>query len=314
MSRIGSFKQVFFGISLSKANSEVRKFDSGESQHRTELVAKTVIEGYNSAIEKGVSEDLLTMRLMIKNELVGFFNEGVGMGIYTLSLFSPSRNVYWDYINGPGKSHEYMSYIGAGIACGVFNKPFDKFLSIANPTCGLLILNGIGFYYAYFKTDKGVTKHFIRNDVKRDPFYLECYDNGVGRALWFCKNGDVKKIHDTINDFSESRKAAIWSGIGLAATYAGGVSENKIRELKDLSGVYSINLAEGSFLATHCRDLAGNSHKTDITEQILIGKTSNECHIFGRKAIHDLEMERFIDGKHTFQVFLENIRNWILNT
>ncbi|MDR2008908.1 MAG: DUF1702 family protein [Bacteroidales bacterium] len=312
MSRIGSLKQIFFGMPLCEANSAIRNFEKGDAQERTELVAKTVIEGYNTAVEKGLSEDLLDVRLMIKNELSGFFNEGIGMGLYTLSLFSISqKNIYWDFVKGVGKPHEYMSYIGAGIACGVFNKPFEKFLVKANPTCSLLVLNGIGFYYAYFKIEKGLYQHYIRNDVKKDDFFVECYDNGVGRALWFCENGNSQNIKKIIDTFPKKRQAAIWSGIGLAATYAGGVEENEIRELKKHSGQFWEFVAEGSFLATHCRDIAGNSHNYDITEKILIGKSAEECHIFGRKILLDLKQEILTDGEYTFRVFLRKIRQWI---
>jgi hypothetical protein len=36
-----------------------------------------------------------------------------------------------------------------------------------------------------------------------------------------------------------------------------------------------------------------------------------ECHEFAKEAKDALLNRRYINGKHSFQVFLEDIRNWI---
>lgn len=314
MGKLAILRKMMFALPLSEANFDVRGFQVNElPRKRLEEVAKTVVQGYNTALETGLSDDLLVNRMMIKNELSGFFNEGIGMGLYTLDLFSPfNKNRFWDFIKGAGKNHEYMSYIGAGIACGVFfNRPFKKFLDKASPTSGLLILNGFGFYYAYFKPNKTINKLYIPNSVKEDPFYIECYDNGIGRALWFYNGGNPQKIFNTISTFPEERKPGIWAGVGLAATYAGGVSPDKILELKELASQYNFMLGEGSVLASHTRDIAQNPHNTDTTQIILTGKSAQECNDFANKANEKLEGRRFINGEHSLKVFLHEIRAWV---
>jgi hypothetical protein len=97
----------------------------------------------------------------------------------------------------------------------------------------------------------------------------------------------------------------------LAATYAGGVGPDKIKLLKELAGENALMLAQGSVLATHTRHRAGNPHAQDSTEHILVGKSSIECHEFAAEAKDALGNRRYINGKHSFQVFLEDIRNWI---
>ena len=314
MGKLAILRKMMFALPLSEANFDVRGFQENElSRKRLEEVAKTVVCGYNTALETGLSDDLLVNRIMIKNELSGFFNEGIGMGLYTLDLFSPLKgNRFWNFIKVAGKNHEYMSYIGAGIACGVFfNRPFKKFLDKASPTSGLLILNGFGFYYAYFKPTKTINNLYIPKSVKSDPFYIECYDNGIGRALWFYNGGNPQKIFNTISAFPEHRKPGIWAGVGLAATYAGGVSPEKILELKGLARQYDFMLGEGSVLASHTRDIAQNPHDTDITQIILTGKSAQECNDFANIAVEKLEGKRFINGEHSLKVFLHEIRSWV---
>ena len=305
-------KQVL-GLPLSEANFKVRGFQEGtEAQPRLELVAKTVVNAYNVAVEHGLNDDLKAITQTVDKELVGFFNEGIGMGLYNLDIFYlTNKKRFWDFVKGPGAKHEYMAYIGAGLACGVFKRPFEKFLDKACPMSGCLVLDGIGFYYAMFKTKKTLEGLYVPNIVKNNPFYQERYDNGIGRAVWFYAAGEPEIIAQTINAFPIERRAGIWSGIGLAATYAGGINYDKLLFLKELAGRHQIMLAQGSLLATHTRHRAGNPHLDDPIERILIGKSAIDSHNFAMKTRDMLEGRRLIDGKQSFQVFLEAVRNWI---
>lgn len=305
-------KQIF-GLPLSEANFKVRGFKEGtEAQPRLELVAKTVVNGYNVAVENGLNDDLKAITKTLDKELVGFFNEGVGMGLYTLDLFSlTNKKRFWDFIKGTGSKHEYMAYIGAGLACGVFKRPFEKFMDKACPMSGCLVLDGIGFYYAMFKTKRTLDRKFVPKIVQNNSFYQERYDNGIGRAVWFYAAGEPERIAHTIQGFRPERRGAIWSGIGLAATYAGGVNHDKLLFLKELADEHEIMLAQGSFLATHTRHRAGNPHLDDQTEKILIGKRGLECHNFANQIRQTLEGKRIVEGKPSFQVFLETVRTWI---
>lgn len=306
-------RKQFLGLSLSEADFKVRGFEEGfEAQNRLELVAKTVVQGYNTAVEHGLSEDLIAIKNSVDNELVGFFSEGIGMGLYALDIFSfPRKKKFWNFIEGVGNNHEYMSYIGAGLTCAVFNSNFEKILDKGSETCWLT-LDGLGFYYAMFKTSKGIGKQYVPKKIKNNAFYLDRYDNGVGRAAWFYASGEPKKILETINQFPESRRGPIWSGIGLAATYAGGVSADKLKLLRKLSGKHYLQLAQGSMLASHTRFTAGNpSPYTDMCSRILVGKSSEECEQVASRYKAQLASEKFIDGVPSFKIFLQNLRSWI---
>jgi enediyne biosynthesis protein E3 len=317
MEKLMIIRKLILGLPLSEAEFKIRGFEEGfPAQNRLELVAKTVVNGYNIALETGLSKSLSIAIAQVTNELIGFFHEGVAMGLFTLDLFSiGNKNRLYDFIEGEGRNHAYMSYIGAGIASAIFrNNNFEYFTSKANSEGESLFLNGIGFYNAYFKPKKTLKEMFIpKSFAGKEAYFVEGYDNGIGRAVWFYNSGEPTKIFETVNAFPPERQGAVWAGIGLAATYAGGVSEEKIHLLKRLSGKYAYRLGEGSFLATHTRRLAGNPHPTDTTERILTGRSSEECHEFATEIIEKtLRGEKYINGEPSFQLFLSIIRDWVI--
>lgn len=58
------------------------------------------------------------------------------------------------------------------------------------------------------------------------------FDHGVGRASWFVNCGEPDKVISTLCTFGASERAPdLWGGVGLAGTYAGGVSEIQWRDL-----------------------------------------------------------------------------------
>ena len=69
--------------------------------------------------------------------------------------------------------------------------------------------------------------------------------------------GNADKINDTINSFPQQRRGDLWSGIGLAGTYAGG-REDTLISLKELSSGYYPDLAQGCTFASKARLRADN--------------------------------------------------------
>ena len=310
-------RRNIFSVPLKEANFDFRKFHPGQkAQNRLEFVAKVVLEGYNNAVHDGLTSDLLVKRRMIDGEVVGFYNEGIGMGLYALTLFGAKgtkEGIFWDFVRNEGKNHEYMSYIGAGLAVGVLKRNVLKsFLKKASPTSGQLFINGIGFYYGYFDADKVLRKNFIPRYLEVNDFYTECYYNGVGRAMWFYSGGDPGFIKSEIQHFPAERQAAIWSGVGLACTYANGVSMDVILNLKnEIAKDFKKDLAIGCILANHARDIAGNSNNDEETTMILTGHTKAECNEFAKKSHAALKNQATIDGIPSLKYFYEDIRNFV---
>ena len=56
-----------------------------------------------------------------------------------------------------------------------------------------------------------------------DGYMKRAFDQGLARSLWFVKKADVRVIKETISTFSADRHADLWSGVGSACAYTGGI-------------------------------------------------------------------------------------------
>jgi hypothetical protein len=123
-----------------------------------------------------------------------------------------------------------------------------------------LAVDGYGFDLAYFDTARYVTGQ------RRPPpypwegwsdYFLRAVDQGIGRALWFVHGGQVANVISAVDGFATARQADLWSGIGLAATFAGGFSAASLAVLREAAGDYRADLAQGAVFAAKARSHAG---------------------------------------------------------
>ena len=82
-------------------------------------------------------------------------------------------------------------------------------------------------------------------------------DQGIGRALWFIHGADPRKVAAAVRRFAASRQADLWSGVGLASTFAGGCSPEGLTRLRTEAGAHWAELALGSVFAVKGRTYAG---------------------------------------------------------
>jgi hypothetical protein len=105
-----------------------------------------------------------------------------------------------------------------------------------------------------------------------DGYACRAFDQGLGRSLWFVKGADVTAVRGAICGFQPSRRGDLWSGVGLACTYAGGVGQEEMRVLQQAAGNYRPELAQGAAFAAKARLKAGNlTAHTEMASQILCG-------------------------------------------
>jgi hypothetical protein len=124
-----------------------------------------------------------------------------------------------------------------------------------DPLLGWLAVDGYGFHEGFF--------HFRRYfDGSRTPrltgYAARAFDFGFGRCLWFIEGGDVERVAASVGRFPESRRGDLWSGVGLAATYAGAVEAAALNALAVSAGQYQPQLAQGAAFAAKARLHAGN--------------------------------------------------------
>lgn len=236
---------------------ENRKFYTEDEYFKKHIenIGKKFIIGYNTAlIEKDLKKISKSLN-DVEKSFSGFSFEGAAMALVICDFFNPWKNNFNEFLKLE-KNHEYMMYVGAGWA--VARLPFKRLIiSKLNKkeTLHKLVFDGIGFHQGYFNwqkfiLNKDVPKYLNKNELKS-------YYQGLGRSFWFVFGGNAKKIEECIETFEESVKGDLWSGIGLASTYAGG-RQDSIKELKKLSNIYFPDLAQGCTFAAKARKKAEN--------------------------------------------------------
>src|SRR6185436_14746696 len=84
------------------------------------------------------------------------------------------------------------------------------------------------------------------------------FDQGLGRSLWFVSGANVDRARAWIEAFAPTRRRDLWSGVGLAATYAGGLDRAGLEALRSAAPDYRAELAQGAAFAAEARRRAGN--------------------------------------------------------
>ena len=311
MINAGYLRTGIFGLPIDEARFSVRGFNrASPARARLEQVGTSVVHYYNLAVAEGCGDNLAEYLGFISNELCGFAHEGAAMGLFAIDALAPfSRGNFDRFIRGPAKNHLYMSFIGAGLAIGALHLRFEQAVSKYTHFSRMLILDGYGFFHAFFRTDPAVRRMRIPSKVVANPVYRERYDAGVGRALWFVEGGDPDRLAKTVEAFSPERRPQLWAGIGLAATYAGGVSAEWIARLLEVASGHELMIGQGALLACHARHRAGNpADHNNLAAQILTGMTSAQLHHIAENKLREInEYGATTHGKDTWTAWLEKV-------
>ena len=257
---------------------------SPEAQERLESVGRMFLEGYGSAMEARTPADAVEPLEQLPDWLRGFAYEGAGMGLAVLDglPFGRSDNVDRFLETPRGEAYRYLVYVGIGWAMARiprFSWPKPESL---DPMLVPLVLDGYGFHQAYFKTARYVDgqyrePHFPWPGGRHGVHANNSIDQGIGRALWFIGGIDPNLVADKVDAFPSARRADLWSGVGLAATYAGGVHEDELRTVWRRAGEHRANLAQGSAFAADARLRAGVvPEHTVLATRMFCGATPEE--------------------------------------
>ena len=293
-----SIRRAIFGLNLKKVTFAELGFHSGcENTKKTlELVVETFARSYNLALDSGDPEETATkIDAQVEPDLRGFAHEAAAMAftVIDMSRFGRSRFLR-EYSENVRPDYAYLEYVGAGVACGALRRSCKRLRARLDPFTSWLVLDGRGFYDAFFRTSRTIGKKHVPRDL--DAQSLQQYDAGIGRGLWFIECGDPQRLLETTSAFSNSRQPHVWAGLGLAVAYAGGVEGSVISELVSVSGQHREMLAQGVAIAAHARHRAGNnaSH-VDMASQVVWGCSSLELHQLAEKCIaqvHDVAFRR----------------------
>ena len=170
-----------------------------------------------------------------------------------------------------------MVYVGVGWAMARLPRSRWPAAGSFDPLLRGLVLDGYGFHQAYFSTRRYVHEQYRELPFRwpDDPTRAHSHhavDQGIGRALWFVGGTDVERVTTLIDRFPVERRADLYAGTGLAATYAGGVEEAELVRLREHAGVHAPHLAQASAFAAEARVRAGlvQPH-THVATRVLCG-------------------------------------------
>lgn len=259
----GALRRRLLMPNVSETRLETRGFhDKGPAGRDVlETVGESFLSGLGAAVET-TSPTRTDQRLKaLTKRYQGFAYEGAAMGFALLDGLLPGSRRTDAFLRGPGDPHIYMAYIGIGWAMARLPRPLWPDTHRLDPVLRWLVYEGYGFHQAYFHTEEHVHRrvrdHRVAKRTGDGAYALRAVDQGMGRALWFVAGTDVERVTGLVKTFSEERRPDLYSGVGLAATYAGGADEDELHRLRDGSGDQRWSLAQGSAFAAEARVRAG---------------------------------------------------------
>ena len=270
---LGSLRRLVLTPSLAEVTFARRGFPVTESAttRRLEAIPQAVICGFEWGIDTRDHWELERRLDLVEPEMLGFAYEGATMALTIVDVMPGGRRDRTrQLLLGPGQPHLFLAYIGIGFAMSHLPRPLWRKVvpglagSPYHPTMSWLAVDGYGFDRAYFDTERWV-------DGQRRPaaypwegsadYFLRTVDQGIGRALWFIHGAQVPDVAAAVGRFATDRQADLWSGVGLAATFAGGCGPQELATLRRLAREahpdHEAHLAQGAVFAAKARSYSG---------------------------------------------------------
>jgi hypothetical protein len=288
MNSLGAARRLVFGISVDQTRVDRRGFrvHLPALEERLQEIGRAFVGGYHAALLESKPDALgAVLKRSVAMELEGFAFEGAAMGLALRDLLSPWKSMHLSrFLNEAGARHRYMVHVGAGWALARLHRRPDPFLAGFDPLLRWLVLDGYGFHQGYFHWPRYVDG--TRTPRRLTGYARRAFDQGLGRSLWFVEGADARRIPERIRTFDPERRGDLWSGVGLAAAYAGGVDAACLQALIDAAGGFQPHLAQGAAFAARARELALNpvSH-TELACQVFGGLSAVEAARYAEEAL-----------------------------
>jgi hypothetical protein len=257
-------------ISPREVTTERRRFcvDDPQKKHRIELVGSSFLQGYHFALESASLVSLSQQLAGTPLEYQGFAYEGAAMAIALLDRLLPWRSAQLPpFLATDDNVYPYLTHVGVGWALAripgamarLANTLASESQCVHDPQVPMsvlacLALDGYGFHQAYFAWER-----FVKAMV--EPSFLTAaalpvFRQGVGRSLVFVLGMSAVRIPACIARFPSSCQGDLWSGVGLAAAYAGGWTSQEVQALLESAGSHRPGLAQGVAFAVKARQRA----------------------------------------------------------
>ncbi|MEV4433866.1 DUF1702 family protein [Streptomyces sp. NPDC049585] len=240
------------------ADFSVRGFHCGrpDSRRVLERHARSFLTGFNTAVESTGTDRVHERLSALDGGERGFAYEGAGMACALLDtlLFARGRRLA-GLLAGPGRPYVHLVHVGAGWALARVPLPGARGRLGLDPLLQWLTLDGEGFSRGYFGGRRAVARLAASGPPSPQGAVRH---QGLGRSLWFVESADPERIADVIETFPADRRGHLWSGVGLAACYAGGADDAELERLREHAGPHRAELAQGAAFAAEARRRGGH--------------------------------------------------------
>ncbi|MBU2667264.1 DUF1702 family protein [Actinoplanes bogorensis] len=217
--------------------------------------ALAFVDGFNRELATSVAEppDLSG----IEPDRRGFAAEGAAMAAGMLDRLRVRT--------GPGRlgrlfvayaeNYEYLLHVGVGWTMAKLRTPLPQPV----PDAGLtrwLAYDGWGFCRAFFAGPVALARWSAHRGRCGDICAIRY--QGLGRSLWFRDCGRPGPIAERIGRLPAEHRTDVWSGVGLAAVYAGAVDATVYPQLVEAAGPDRPALAQGAAFAAEAHRRGGH--------------------------------------------------------
>jgi hypothetical protein len=275
MTALGTLRRRLFGIPSVRAVFNRPGFVK-EAWTNFSPVAIALVEGYHATLEDSRFSVLLPRLEAIDPEYRGFAYEGAGMGLAALDIMAPWKNRVKEFVEGPAAHHIYPIYVGVGLALARLHRSPEKFFPRLDPLLCWVVVDGYGFHEGFFAWKRTVEKKVV--PAHFSPYAVRLFDQGLGRCLWFASGALVDRVAALISTFPQPRQSDLWSGVGLASSFAGGSNRSELEMLREAAAPFRLQLARGAAVAAKGHQDAGyHSPHTELACQVYSGLSSAQA-------------------------------------
>ena len=302
-----------FGLSEEAVDFQRRGFRGASTfmRYRLETVGGAFLAGYHLALESDSPEELGSKLVGVEPELRGFAFEGAAMGLALLDSLTPwRRDRIGEFLRGAGDAHAYMIHVGVGWLWARMPFGFRRRRKKLDSLLGWLAFDGWGFHEGFFHWPKYIAGQPA--PPRLAGYERRVFDQGLGRSFWFVNGGNIELIAQMMSNFSAERQSDLWSGIGLAATYAGIANETSLGELRERAGVFQPQLAQGAAFAAQARQRAGNvTDYTRLAAKVLCGFAAADAARLTDAALENLPADAEVPA---YEIWRRRIQDRFLKT
>ncbi|WP_370943937.1 DUF1702 family protein [Amycolatopsis sp. cg5] len=315
---LGVLRKRIFAPSLASVGFAGRGFavTPTAATARLETIPQAVVTGFEWGIEGPELWEIERRLDMVEPLLRGFAYEGATMAATLLDVMpGRKRDRTAKLLEGPGRQHVFLAYIGIGFAMArlprvLWKKVLPELTDVPyHPTMSWLAVDGYGFDRAYFDTKRWVDEQRVEAPYPwagAPEYFQRAVDQGIGRALWFINGADDRAVADAVNRFPAERRPDLWAGVGLAATFAGGCDELGLARLRESSGEHHDELALGVVFAIKARTFAGFvPEHSERAAQLLAGLTVDRA----REIADSTEVTESDGAEPAYELWRQRIRD-----